>query len=109
MMMLVLEYIAVATVCLLGIVLIYYLVSKMPKNNGSDRPKWYHNNDELDSTIRMVGGFAVLIMLITGMFIGDWYHEKAYLSDSVIHTVLGALVGWIAGTQRRSNGNSDKK
>ena len=48
-----------------------------------------------DSTIITVGILGIFGVIIFGLFIGDLFFEKNYLTEALIHTLIAFPAGWI--------------
>ena len=48
-----------------------------------------------DSTIITLGILIIFGVILTGLFIGDLFFGKAYLTEALIHTIVAFPAGWI--------------
>lgn len=62
------------------------------------------NNNEYDSSLRLWGGLIIFSMICVGMFIGDFYFDKGYLTPELLHSVLAMAGMWVVYQQGKKDG-----
>lgn len=67
---------------------------------------WFgaENNAEADSTLRLIGGLAIFTILIIGLFVGEYWFKKDYLSPELLHTIMATVGMWVVYQQGKRDG-----
>ena len=71
--------------------------------------EWFKDNNELDSTIRLIGGLFIFSLFLFGLFYLDWHKPEQgekLLTEAVVHSVLSFCAGWIAGSRLQGKNGS---
>ena len=53
-------------------------------------------SDEQDSTTALWGNYILTALVLTLLFVTDWYFENDILSETLVGILVGAPIGWIA-------------
>lgn len=73
---------------------------------------WFKDNNELDSTIRLIGGLFIFSAFLFGLFYLDWHKPQQgekLLTEAVVHSVLSFCAGWIAGTRMQGRNGTPEQ
>ena len=54
----------------------------------------FKSNKDLDSTIANLIVPVVIALFLVALFIGEFFFDKTWLTEALIHTIIGFLAGW---------------
>lgn len=57
----------------------------------------FKNNKELDTTLSVIFNYATFFLLAIGLLAGELFFDKQWLTEALIHTIIGYICGWIQG------------
>lgn len=67
---------------------------------------WFkaENNAEFDTSLRMLGGLLIFLVIVVLMFIGDFRFGKAYLTPEILHSLIATVGMWIMYHKGKADG-----
>ena len=77
------------------------------KNYKPDKPKEW-SNSEVDTTIRLIGGLFIFLVMAVLMLVGDIWFGKKFITPELGHTLFATVGMWVAyqaGKKSEQNGN----
>ena len=59
--------------------------------------------------ILMIGVLFIVILIIVGLFVSDWYFNRTLLTETLIGILIGTPLGWIGAYVAFYTVDSDDK
>ena len=49
----------------------------------------------MERKILMVGVLVIVVVILAGIFISDWFFERTLLTETLVGILIGTPLGWI--------------
>ena len=50
---------------------------------------------KVERRILMIGVLVIVVIILSGIFISDWYFDRGLLTETLVGILIGTPLGWI--------------